>query len=179
MDCNTLKKTVAELSTKYEEQQEHIKEIEQQIEKKRKEIEREEQILKDCEGARAQEPNTESQEIKTAKEKLKKFLKPVNKYYGGTSTREKERNVNGQLPDGWQSIKTQEVAKIFEPAIASTLIERKGIEFDGKKYILPQNDQNQVVYIFNKDIKTLTSNGVNKIQIEQRGGKKSKRKSRQ
>jgi hypothetical protein len=106
-------------------------------------------------------------------------LKPFNKYYGGTSTREKERNVNGQLPDGWQSIKTQEVAKIFEPAIASTLIERKGIEFDGKKYILPQNDQNQVVYIFNKDIKTLTSNGVNKIQIEQRGGKKSKRKSRQ
>jgi len=192
MDCNTLKKTVAELSTKYEEQQKYIKEIEQQIKDKQQEIEREEQILKDCEGARAQQPNNEMEPqviekpkdeltIQEAKDNLREFLrvsklpgKLQGKYYGAVG-RPSKTNVRSKLLNGWESVQVYPLVNLMRVKADDN---RKGINFNHQIYILPATTQDQVLFIFNNKIETLTADANKVIMAEdaktKKGGKKNK-----
>lgn len=190
MDCNALKQTVAELSMIYEQQQKHIQEIEQQIKDKQKEIEKEEQKLKDCEGARAEtrEPQVIDKPInelttKDAKDNLQELLrvsKLRDKYYGAVGRPSRTANVTSKLFNGWKSVKVEELNHLMHVSVSDN---RKAINFDGHIYTLPVDTQDQVLYIFNNDIKTLTADAKKVIvanyagpmanyAIPKKGGKK-------
>ena len=164
MACNALKQTVAELSMIYEQQQKHIQEIEQQITDKQKEIKEEEQKLRDCEGSRAKTPEPQVIDKPTnilttedAKDNLRELLRVSRlggKYYGAVGRPSRTANVRSKLFNGWESVQVFPIEQLMPVSVGDN---RKAIQLDGRIYTLPDNTQDQVLYIFNKDIKTLTA----------------------